>query len=258
MYSTKKPSPNSPIGFPPNKHIEKNSQKLLIIAHPNRTPLKFSLSRLFAQEKNDRRAKANPQALRSGWKASADPGKKGTIFSGKTRISCSTKQYESVLIFLTKIRHLSSYTSAFQCGYFLWWSFKIIPSQKKKKTVQTQKKQRNCSSPSAARPRSLGCFQRENAPHGWWAYVISRGVPLVFPGDSISLDWSTKASPRKKLEVVGWKCWKLEEQQYFFWRWKNDWVKWVNTPPSMASARFAAARIAPRWHETSETHAMPI
>lgn len=144
-------------------------------SHPNRTPLKISLSRLFAQEKKT--TDAQKQTL----KPSAAVGKhqlileKGDDFLAAGLIPLKVE----IIVLASKLRkkvvQRESIWIGTNCLYQNLASFKplllftggtfLVKLQNSSPPPPHQKKNennpQNCSSPSAARPRSFGCCQRE-------------------------------------------------------------------------------------------------
>ena len=150
-------------------------------------------------------------------------------------------------------------TSAFHWRYFFGEASKFVSS------LHTQKKKRekpqNCSSPSAARPRSFGCCQREglvDPPRAPKTRRLTRPttggrmsfqkVPLAFYWWNPHFVWSTKAikktNPQVGLEVLEM----LEGQPYFCWKFKR--LSHLGKHPAIWHL-FPAVRIAPRWHGRS-------
>lgn len=71
-----------------------------------------------------------------------------------------------------------------------------------------------------------------NAPHDWWAYVVSKGVsPWLFIGGIPILFGQQRLSRRQNRKLV-WKCWKFWKANRISVGSLNDWVTWVNTPLS--------------------------
>lgn len=191
-------------------------------SHPNRTPLKISLSRLFAQEKKT--TDAQKQTL----KPSAAVGKhqlileKGDDFLAAGLIPLKVE----IIVLASKLRkkvvQRESIWIGTNCLYQNLASFKPLllftggtflvklqsssppPPHQKKKREQPAKLLLSISCKTKVF-RVLSTWtpktRRFNAPHDWWAYVVSKGVS-PWKGNSISVGGL------------------------------NDWVTWVNTPPS--------------------------
>lgn len=194
-------------------------------SHPNRTPLKISLSRLFAQEKKT--TDAQKQTL----KPSAAVGKhqlileKGDDFLAAGLIPLKVE----IIVLASKLRkkvvQRESIWIGTNCLYQNLASFKPLllftggtflvklqnssppPPHQKKKREQPAKLLLSISCKTKVF-RVLSTWtpktRRFNAPHDWWAYVVSKGVsPWLFIGGIPILFGQRRLSRRQIRKLVG-------------------------------------------------------
>ena len=127
------------------------------------------------------------------------------------------------------------------------------PHQKK-----NENNPQNCSSPSAARPRSFGCCQRERRRLGVSTRPTTGGrmsFQKVFPPGFLLVEspFCLVNEGYQEDKSVSWLevLEMLEGQQYFCWRFKR--LSHLGEHPAIWHL-FAAVRIAPRWHGRSIPH----